>query len=176
MLLLLLGFIPEHFEEHGYASLAFLAASAGLFYIFERYAEGSYKAGKPYSAFILGLLLLIHALADGIGLAITSYAPFSISSHNNSYLEYAILLHRLPVSIGIWTFLYPRFNLKVPVTLCLIVSIGTIVGYWIGAKGLFKVDHSHIHTLEYLIAGGLIHLGTHAIRSKNHIKVVRKYL
>ena len=166
---LLLGFVPAHLEHDGWMSLVFLFLSAALFHFLERAANHYNATHKKYALMVLGSTLFLHALADGVGLGITSI-PSAVHSHDHGSeaLAYSIVLHRLPAGIGIWAFLFPTQGWKKPVILFALISIATILGYALARFELaMYLDGPQVHIFEYLIAGGLIHLGAHAV---NHGK------
>lgn len=170
---ILIGFLPEHIEHDGYISIVFLAGSTAVYHFLEKGAHRLNDKHSRYALFWFSLLVLIHALADGLGLGITEHLGFSRHhgghSHADEVLAYSIILHRLPAGIGIWSFLYPRFGWKQPTMVFLVIAGGTIAGYLIASQEAAQLlEGPQLHFLEYMIAGGLLHFGVHAARGKHH--------
>lgn len=164
-LVLLIGFVPHHVEEDGILSLVFLGLSGVLFYLLERGVRWMTTESSRFSILFFGVFLVLHGVADGVGLGLSQLdVTHSHHQHSTEVLAFSIVLHRLPAGLGIWSFLYPRFQWTYPAILTLLMSLATILGYGIGTEELsVYLEGPQIHILEYLIAGGLFHFGFHAV-------------
>ncbi|SMF64903.1 hypothetical protein [Pseudobacteriovorax antillogorgiicola] len=170
--IIMFGFMPHHLAEDGWLSLVYLLGSALSFTVVERFAK-TVSMNKSHPIAFFGVFLALHALADGIGIGIAeAHTGSHHHHHGEEMLATTIALHRLPAGIGIWSFLYPLKGWKHPTVLFAIMTFATVLGYAMAQQDLTGFHGPHeTHILEYLIAGGLIHFGFHAVSHPRQLPV-----
>lgn len=159
-IVVLVGFVPELIERDGAWALFFVFALAAVFMLFEH--SSRFKSSKA-SLVALGIGLAIHAAFDGIGLA---------KENTNTSLTLAILLHRIPASLGVWVFLTPRYGSAKAWKLLHVIVGATLVGFFV--YRIFEAkfaSSSWQENIDYLIAAGLLHFGSHLLWHKRKIVV-----
>lgn len=103
---------------------------------------------------VLGLLALgLHATIDGVALT----APHHHHEHGLE-LAVAVVLHRLPVGLGIWWLVRPRFGLRVAVLTVASIVMMTTVGYLWGHRAAGLSTGVTASAVQALVAGSLIHV------------------
>ena len=159
--LALFHLLPESISHGGI--WAILAACVGLFgpMLFSSY----FKTGECHiqksilSMAFLGLMA--HATFDGLAIAGNN----DIASQT-SILALSIILHRLPVSVGIYRVANQSGSNKLGLLTLLAIGIATIVGYFFGTEIITKVSEQTLIIFQALMAGTLLHVFFH----KHHIK------
>ena len=140
--------VPEALQHGG--RLAIIVIIVGLVFpiLLERLFR---KATDTAHLFVVALAaagLLVHAVVDGLAL----------HAENGAALAYAIVLHRLPVGMAIWCIVRPNFGTTVTVTLFALVTLATIVGYFLGGSIAELAETRTLAMLQAFISGSLIHV------------------
>ena len=181
LVLLGLGFLPEHLQRDGVFAVLKLAFAFGCFWLLESILR-RLQSRSLHPMLLFGLLLSVHCLIDGM---VLSLAPslmshlhpiegLPVSSHGDSLtiLGVSIILHRLPIGMGIWAFISKQRSTPAAIAILTLASVMTLAGFAIGKADLVAiVDYqSLLPELEYLIAGGLIHMGGHSLRAESNLE------
>lgn len=153
--LILLDALPSLATQAGW--LVFVWAAVGLFVpnIIETAFRPIARSAHMATVWLAVIGLVVHTLVDGAALA----AAFSSSNGTASGegLALAVVIHRLPVGLAVWWVARPAFGYRWATTLLVVMLIGTVSGYFVGA-GL-----AHLHLPEIgvwfqaLVAGAILH-------------------
>ncbi|MFW7378634.1 MAG: hypothetical protein ACOH5I_07505 [Oligoflexus sp.] len=164
--LILFGFLPQHLRRDGLYGLLFLTLAVLAFWLLEHLTHLTGKLRPQMLLYPLGLALFVHALFDGLGLSMEPLLEATASPHNHSHnsLVVAIVVHRVPASLGIWGFIYPRYGMRTAASMLGLLGMGTLAGFFIGSYQSHWQQPGHYPIyLEYVIAGGLVHFGRHSL-------------
>ncbi len=161
--ILAIGFIPDHYSHDGWKAFVFMGIGWGIFAALD-YLSKRVRSSRRLSLYLLGATIFLHGFGDGAGIFLST---LNNGPNPSIALAVSILLHRLPASFGVWAFLIPRFSRVVPILILAILTVGTLLGYGVlGLNGDITIHEHYIHIIEYLVAGGLIHLGVLAKRNR----------
>lgn len=110
----------------------------------------------PLALAILGLF--IHGMMDGFVMVLPEFDH----SHGVAALPYAVIIHRLPLSVFIWWLLYPSKGWPLPTFILFVYGFSTVVGYFVGTEVLEQL-HSEwtFAVFQAIVAGSLLHLAGH---------------
>jgi hypothetical protein len=123
-LLMGLDVIPDTYAEGGAISLAFVVVGALGPSLFERLG-GRLRREAHMAALWLALAgLVLHALADGTGLA---------PGPSGESLGIAVVIHSLPVGLMVWWLVAPVLGTRWAAGALLAMIVATILGYVLGA-------------------------------------------
>ena len=174
--------IPHAVEDAGFIALAF--AALGL--IAPLLLEGVRRIGAKQTHRMLIAVAMIglvtHAIIDGVAIASAmetvvdahghahahDHAHGHGHGHDHSTLGLGVLLHRLPVALGIWWMVRPRFGF-IPAALGLIaLSLATIIGYSAGDTLMANMSLPAYGMFQAFVAGMLLHVIGHGARGHGH--------
>jgi hypothetical protein len=144
--------LPVCMASCGNAAIALALVGLGIPLIAERFAQKKASGSVPWSLFAVAGLGL-HAMMDGAALALSDRVP-----GHALQLGLAVLLHRLPVGMGLWGVL-PRPAALVAFA---ILGGGTLVGYAVGVELAPALDAPALAMLQAFAAGVLLHVFAHA--------------
>ncbi|MCB9228809.1 MAG: hypothetical protein H6618_04285 [Deltaproteobacteria bacterium] len=95
--------------------------------------------------------LAVHGIMDGTALA--------MADGRSELLGWAVLLHRLPAAILIWSIFAPSGHKRLAVLILVILGLSTIVGYGIGQYlSHLPASFGGVHYFQALVAGSLLHI------------------
>ena len=155
--LVVLHLLPESIRTAGWLSL--VGAFAGLWLppLLERLWSSRAHTVHLTSLLIAVLGLGIHGMMDGAAL---SSPQFSMGSQANSLiLKWAVILHRLPAALLLWTLFYPKKGPLLPSVLLLILGLATVAGYSLGTQFLENLnDATFYYHFQALVSGSLLHI------------------
>ncbi len=116
------------------------------------------------SAFALAL----HAFFDG-----TALGPRGTEGSSSQMLSLAVVLHRLPVGLGIWWLIRPRFGLKTAWFVLALLALATAAGAFASSEILEGAAATWVAFLQALIAGALLHvvLGHSISSNREHFEM-----
>ncbi|HUH00720.1 MAG TPA: permease [Kofleriaceae bacterium] len=100
--------------------------------------------------------LMVHAFFDGTALA----APSPHGGDDVSVLALAVVLHRLPIAITIWSLLVPTAGPRIATATLIGQGVATVLGYGLGGEVLHAESH-WVAYFEALVAGSLLHVIIH---------------
>lgn len=166
--LVVLHLLPESIRTAGWLSL--VGAFAGLWLppLLERLWTS--RAGAVHLTSILIALagLGIHGMMDGAAL---SSPQFIMGSQNSLVLKWAVILHRLPAALLLWSLFFPRKGALLPSALLAILGLATVAGYGLGAQFLERLnDVTFYYHFQALVSGSLLHIAfdTHEDHDNQH--------
>ena len=99
---------------------------------------------------ILGIAL--HAILDGLALNSATDAD------GQGALAAAVVLHRIPVGLGIWWLTVPLYGKRSALGLLLAIAVFSVVGFAFGETLLADVSTRWVALFQALIAGSLLHV------------------
>ncbi len=148
--------LPEAVVEIGGMALLMVILGALLPYFAER-AFHNYERATHSGVLVLAFSgILVHTLLDGIAVS-----QASLDHGSGRVLAYAVILHRLPVGLLIWWALKPLSNIKVIVSVLVLMSLATAAGFSLGGAE-FPGAHSSLLTyFQALVTGSLLHVLFH---------------
>ena len=144
--------LPVCMASCGNAAIALALVSVGIPLLAERFAQKKASGSVPWALFAVAGLGL-HAMMDGAALALSDRVPGHALE-----LGLAVLLHRIPVGMGLWGVL-PRPAALVAFA---ILGGGTLVGYAVGVELAPALDAPALAMLQAFAAGVLLHVFAHA--------------
>ena len=164
--------LPDSYFRISYHAI--LVALAGfLFLTVAELRWNQHRVKISRTSLLLALAGLgIHTLIDGAALVpnalhqIHDQLESTGHTHSHSFLPgsennlgMAVLLHRLPVCLMIWGFLFPKFGLAKTLGVYGLISIMTIAGFFWG-KWLLNLfsDDAFLALFEAFVAGALLHV------------------
>ncbi|MEO0478593.1 MAG: permease [Planctomycetota bacterium] len=151
--MVMLHVLPEAVGRAGLWTLA--AAAVGL--TIPLLIERGMRPGGATKVFVVGFALLgmgLHAALDGI--ALTSEAD------HGHVLAWAVILHRIPVGIGIWWIVARTLGKAVALATLGVTAVGTWIGYTYGPDIWSSAGLQTAGLLEAMLAGSLIHVVLHS--------------
>ena len=155
--LVVFGFAPEAFEHAGaWGLLAVGGGFLGLALV-ERLGHVSHEAAHRIVLPVTVLAFGLHELVDGIALA-----GWQVDHHHGHQptLPLAVVLHRLPLGLAIWTLLKPH-GTRVAVAALAAVAAATVVGYALGGQLLGALDGQASGLFQGFLAGAFLHAVLH---------------
>ena len=174
----LAGLVLFHLVPQGLAVGGFYAGVAGLFglalpTVLERFAS-SHKDKYGRRSMLLFALsgLLLHALLDGAALGLSSdlfhHEELATTNHDHgehhhdgvhgSSLFLGVLLHRLPVALGVF---WMGSNWRGPRTgwlAIIILAIATSLGFGLAGDVLHTLDSAGVAVFQTFVAASLLHV------------------
>lgn len=111
-------------------------------------------AGRSSSRFTMPLAVFgigLHALLDGAALA-------GSGTQKGQLLAFAVVLHRLPVGLGIWWLARPLYGLRAAVTLLAAIAIFTVVGFYSSETLVANAPQAWLALIQAVVAGSLLHV------------------
>jgi len=161
--LLCFGILPQAIGVGGSAAIAFalvgLVFPIGLEKLFGRLAKQAHLA-----ILALGMLgLLVHAGIDGVALAaghVADAAPWWRAGHREEgeYLALAVILHRFPVGLAIWTLALPVLGRSAAIMALVALAAATLIGYVFGPEVVATMDGTGIAWFQAFVAGSILHV------------------
>jgi uncharacterized membrane protein YraQ (UPF0718 family) len=164
--LVFLQLLPQAVEVAG--GRALLAALFGLMVLsaMERWAHI-----EPDRAHGVGLVLAVvgliaHTILDGMAV--------HGGGHEHGPLAEAVIIHRLPVAVGIWWLLKPRYGAKAAGAVLAVLGLTTLAGYGLGQTTLGLLDGEGAALFSAFVSGALVHVlfhrAAHAAADVGHLK------
>ncbi len=163
VIVLLVGMhiLPHTIEDIGFLAIIMLLIGLFLPSLFEKLKN--HIASKVHFAaiFIVMTGLALHAFTDGVALIAPAVIHSVDGLHTHSMLPVAVVLHRLPVGLAIWTLLRPVYGTDRALIMLFVISIATIFGFSSGTLLVTTVEHQPFGFIEALVAGLLLHVMFH---------------
>ncbi|MCB9634755.1 MAG: ZIP family metal transporter [Sandaracinus sp.] len=144
--------LPVCMASCGNAAVFLALVGLGVPVLAERFARKKASGSTPWAMLAVSGLGL-HALMDGAALGLTDRVP-----GHALQLGLAVLLHRIPVGMGLWAVL-PRSAALVAFA---ILGGGALVGYAVGVELAPALDAPALAMLQAFAAGVLLHVFAHA--------------
>lgn len=148
--LVVLEVVPGTYMEGGAWSFAFLLA--GLFgpTLLERLFRRAQREAHIGALALAISGLVLHALADGAVLAPRDGVDWALPA--------AVVLHSIPVGMGVWWLLAPSFGRGPPLLALLAMGLGTLAGYRYGLSLSGMMGQEAWAWFQSLVAGTLLHV------------------
>ncbi len=147
--LVALHVLPEAVEvAHGWA---LMAAAIGLVLPLaaEKLRALSHQTSHGVVLGIAFMGLLLHASLDGVGLG------------GSDGLGLAVVLHRIPVGLGVWWLVRPQFGRGWAVAVLAALGVATVVGYSLQTTMVAPGGVVWVQVVQALVAGSLLHVVLH---------------
>ncbi len=152
--IVLFHILPEAISALGWVSI--LIGAAGLFTPNLIEKASAFRKIPAHSAILLALLaIMIHTWLDGVAMGAAK------SVEGSSALSIAIILHRLPVGVGLWWLIRPRWGKRGAWIVIAILSISTVTGFLFAPLFKTYVQDSILIGLQTFVAGSLFHVVLH---------------
>jgi uncharacterized membrane protein YraQ (UPF0718 family) len=152
--LALLHILPQCFEVGGWLAVAGafvgLAAPTWAERAIQSVGGGSWR--RPILLVAL-LALLVHATLDGVALAGSAARQAYAQA-----LAAAVIVHRVPVGIGLWWFVRTRVGLRAAIATLAVELTGTMAGFFLGDLATRGVTSHALAVFQALVAGSLLHV------------------
>ncbi len=138
---------------------------------FSKGAEHGHIHYQKYRTFpwALFISLSLHAFMEGI--------PLGHHTHSHEYLLWAIVVHKIPISIILTTFLVKSgFSNKITILILILFSLMSPLGSWAGGNILLLIQYKP--EITAIIIGILLHISTIILfeSAKNHKFNLLKFL
>lgn len=157
--LALLFLLPHAYRDAGWWALPLALIGFALPGI----AETSFRQTRSETSGIVLVFavaaLLLHCAIDGAALAVGA-DPSTASAGGRSDVTLAIVSHRLPVGLFVWSVVSPVGGRRLAAAGLLGLMVATALGYSIGPE-LLAAGGGHLSMaggIEALLAGGLLHV------------------
>jgi hypothetical protein len=99
------------------------------------------------------LAIALHALLDGVAIVSSD-----VGGHGTSELALAVVIHRIPVGLGIWWLVRPLYGLRAAVSLLVGIAVFSMIGFYSGEVLLDAAPERWIALVQALLAGSLLHV------------------
>lgn len=113
------------------------------------------REGRTILLVTTGLALFLHGVLDGAMLAEPGHDEVS------ELLAHAVLLHSLPVGLGVWRAVAPRHGGWAAMGVLVLSAVGEVLG-WYGARGILAEPSPALAIAQCFAAGSLLHVLGHA--------------
>ncbi len=159
--LVLLHVLPECVEHCGAWALASAGVGLTLPLLFE---HGPMKE-KLSGSWLIGLAVVgigLHAFADGAAIVLADahgHGGHGHEHHHEHAMGLAVVLHRLPVAMGIWALLH-RHPMRAAGALGFI-GFATVVGFGVGHHAAPLISAPIMALTQAFIGGLLLHVFAH---------------
>jgi len=159
----LLHVLPECAEQAGWLVLPLALAGFLLPTLAERTLHHGHVGMRPIVLILALLGMAAHTALDGLFLTEgPHYDDDPLHKHGHEVTAWAIILHRIPVGIGIWWIVPRTLGFAAAVLVTLVVIGGTLFGYFLGINLLGETSQRGLALLQALLVGSLLHVVLHA--------------
>lgn len=159
--LVLLHVLPDSLDRGGFWALGAFVIGLVAPVLAEQGLTPTGKGTRAVALIVALLALLFHAMLDGVWLH-PAHGPGEHAHGNGEILVWAVLLHRLLEGLGIWWVVPRTLGVKVAITACLVLAVGTTLGFAVGEPMLAHAPAKAIAVFEGLLCGSLAHVVVHA--------------
>lgn len=151
VLLLVVEVVPSALAVSGWGGALALLGGLAVPSALERVGTpaGAVRGGAMLLA---QLVLLAHAAFDGLAL-----------SAGGDGLVLPVLLHQVPVGLGMWVAWRGRYGLPGAALAMLGVAGATVLGWGLGNAWVVGVPPATVGVLQSLVAGSLAHVAGHGV-------------
>ncbi len=140
--------IPEAWQNAGMTALVFLAIGAIFPTALERLFRHAHQSAHLAIIVLASAGLILHAAIDGMALVPAS----------GGALAWAIVLHRLPVGMAIWSLVRPNFGVVGAVIVLATITVATCAGYFLGNTLSAYAESTAVALFQAFVAGSLAHV------------------
>ncbi len=150
-ILVVVHLLPESIRVVGLwaCAVAFVGLALPSFFerIFKKGAHSIHVASISLACFGLAL----HGVMDG--------AALSLGANRTSTLSLAVLLHRIPAALFVFSVFFPKKGLKVAMAVLALLGLATISGYVIAEYTSANIMTSKFfYIFQALTCGSLLHI------------------
>jgi uncharacterized protein len=160
----LLHILPECAEDAGWLALPLCLLGFVAPTLAERGLQGDSRHLRRVVLVLALLGMAAHDTLDGLALSLGSDGAGAASlagPRAGSVLAWAVILHRVPVGIGIW-WIIPRTLGRTAALLVLgVIVVATVFGFVMGNAVLGETSKQGLAMLQALLAGSLLHVVLH---------------
>ncbi len=156
--------LPDAVAVAGLSVLAAAAVGLAAPLVFSRWI-GWQRAADNHALLAFAVLALAtHAFFDGVALVDGSGHPHADGgahaalAHGGRMLALSIVLHRLPVGLGLWWIVAPRYGATVAALALLSIAMTTLAGWWTGAAVVAGAPEHLLAVFQAWMAGTLLHV------------------
>jgi len=157
--LVFLHVVPHAMLTVGWIAVVAMIAGFGIPILLERT-----KRFRSHASFIplIAVGLAVHAFADGA--ALTTH-----DDGQSGILALAIVFHRLPDGLAIWSVVEPRRGARTAVIALSLLACATVIGFVVGGAALLSVSTEHaLAIVQAFVAGSVLHVILHSPTSHEH--------
>ncbi|MCZ6597386.1 MAG: permease [Planctomycetota bacterium] len=149
------GLVLVHVLPQSFALVGWSVIPIALFGLFgpgllcgSRFFSGrdSRVVAMPLALFAIAL----HALLDGLAL--------DAAAQGSRELALAVVLHRLPVGLGIWWLVRPLYGLRAAIVLIAVIAVFSVVGLLFAEALVAHTPQGAIAVVQAFLAGSLMHV------------------
>ncbi len=152
--LVVLHIWPDSYHAAGLSALGVGLAGFLLPFLLHGQLHKYEKRAFPGLIWLTFLGLALHAFLDGVAL----FSPQAHHHEGLSLLAVAVVLHRLPVALGIWWLVLPRLGGRSAVALLVIVGVATVLGFALANRFLAHLTSPGLALFAAGVAGMLLHI------------------
>lgn len=159
LILLVTSVVVLHLLPESIRVIGFRASGLALIGLFlpsflERLWSSEAKLIHRFTLLFAVAGLALHGMMDGA--ALTSPHP---GFQGSTMLQWAVLLHRLPAAILIWSIFYPGKGKSFALGILTILGVFTVLGFSVGQAFLQATAPSGgMYYFQALVAGSLLHI------------------
>lgn len=155
--LVIFHILPQSFEIAGWAviPLALVGLFGPGFLCGSRFLHGE-SAGKITMPLAVAGIA-VHAVLDGVALWSGDTANGEADA-SGRFLAVAVVLHRLPVGLGIWWLARPTYGARVSLGLLAAIGLFSVVGFAFGDTIVAAASVEWVALLQAVVAGSLLHV------------------
>jgi uncharacterized membrane protein YraQ (UPF0718 family) len=152
------GLVVVHILPQSVALAGFWAVPVALLGLFGPglFCGTRLFAGRSSGRIAMPIALLgmgLHAALDGVALG-----PAGGDGRDAQLLVFAVILHRLPVGLGIWWLARPTYGRRTALGLLTAISVFSVGGYLFGDAILANTSEPALALVQALVAGSLLHV------------------
>ena len=161
----ILHLLPEVYHNHNVSTISLLVLLGLVFQMildfFSKGIEHGHAHAEDFRTFPYGLFisLIIHSFMEGL----------SVSDHEHHNLLWAIVVHKIPITMVLVSFLWASHMSKtISIIFISVFALMSPMGVMLGDEIPFFVNY-HIY-INAVIAGAFLHISTTILSesSKNH--------
>jgi uncharacterized membrane protein YraQ (UPF0718 family) len=155
------GIVLVHILPQSIALAGWMAIPVALFGLLGPglLCGSGFFAGKNAGRITIPLAIAgiaLHAILDGIALA--GEPGDHGHHHGGDLLAFAVVLHRIPVGLGIWWLARPTYGRRAAVGLIGTIAVFTLLGFAFRESLVGGTSKTWFAFLQALIAGSLLHV------------------
>lgn len=174
VLVTMVGLIGWEMLPHSIEKGGFLAAVViGLGMLFPTWLERRTHGGHGQVAWLAFIALLFHAVLDGAALGFADAGAHFHAGHSHGHghshnLKWAVILHRLPVGLMVFTLVEQLRGRMAAVAALGALAVATVVGFTGGGVVSGAMSSTGAVVFEAFVIGALLHVVFHDHASHHH--------
>jgi zinc transporter ZupT len=160
--------LPESYEVIGWWSLVAGGAGFLLFFLLEYLWFLPHKKMHKLTVTLVLVGLCFHMILDGVGLSHGEHHHHHHGEGETNFLSLAILIHRLPAGLLLWSILKGTFNSRISIGLYSLFVVLTATGYLLGADIFHALGEFQLQLMQSFIGGALAHVVVDCLMPHKH--------